>query len=131
MGASQSELHEHFSNMPDKALMEVHRDDLVDAAKAIYDQQMMERGLVAEDAEEPQVPELSSGEKLVTVVEFESADDAANAQAQLKKNGIPAYIAVAVPAAFAQQAVSLLDPGVSDEELAALAESAAAAKNQG
>ena len=130
MSASQSELHEHFSSLSDKALMEVHRDDLVDAAKAIYDQEMAERGLVAEDAEEPHAPELSSGEKLVTVVEFESADDAAHAQTQLKKNGIPAYIAVAVPAAFAQQAVSLLDPGVSDEELAALAEAAAAAKNQ-
>ena len=55
---------------------------------------------------------------------FGRAEDAAEAQAQLKRNGIPAFIAIAVPAAFAQQAVSLLDPGVSDEELARLAESA-------
>jgi hypothetical protein len=125
MGASQSDLQEHFSSLSDKALMEIHRDDLVEAAKAVYDQEMTQRGLVPEDAGDPQTPELSSGEKLVTVVEFESAEDAANAQAHLKKNGIPAYIAVAVPAAFSQQAVSLLDPGVSDEELATLAESAA------
>ena len=125
MGTSQSDLQEHFSSLSDKALMETHRDDLVEGAKAVYDQEMIQRGLVPEDAGDPETPELSSGEKLVTVVEFESAEDAANAQAQLKKNGIPAYIAVAVPAAFAQRAVSLLDPGVSDEELTALAESAA------
>jgi hypothetical protein len=109
--------------------MEVHRDDLVDAAKAVYDEEMTRRGLVAEDAEEPQTAELSSGEALVNVVEFETADDAAHAQEVLKKNGIPAYIAVAVPSAFAKQAVSLLDPGVSDEELTALAESAATPKS--
>jgi hypothetical protein len=34
-----------------------------------------------------------------------------------------------VPSAFAKQAVSLLDPGVSDEELTALAESAATPKS--
>src|ERR1700722_10521108 len=123
MGASQSDLQEHFSSLSDKALMEIHRDDLVEAAKAVYDQEMTRRGLVPEDAGEPESPELSSGEKLVNVVEFESAQDAAHAQEQLKKNGIPAYIAVAVPEAFARQAVSLLDPGVSDEELTALAES--------
>jgi len=56
------------------------------------------------------------------VVDFETASDAENAQEQLKKSGIPAYIAVAVPAAFAKQAIRLLDPGVPDDELAALAE---------
>jgi hypothetical protein len=128
MGLSQSDFQQHFSSLSDMALAEVQRDDLVEAAQAMYDQEMTRRGLVAEDAEEPQSPALSSGEELVSVVEFESADDAARAQAQLKKNGIPAYIAVAVPAAFAQQAVSLLDPGVSEEELAALADSTAAPK---
>ena len=110
--------------------MEVKREDLVEAAKAIYDQEMDRRGFVTDDtSEEPQnVAQLSSGEELVNVVEFESVEDAAHAQEQLKKNGIPAYIAVAVPAAFARQAVSLLDPGVSDEELAALAESSAPPK---
>jgi hypothetical protein len=126
MGVSPSDFQEHFSSLSDTALMEIHRDDLIEAAKAVYDQEMTRRGLVPEDTGEPESPELSSGEKLVNVVEFESAEDAAHAQEQLKKNGIPAYIAVAVPEAFARQAVSLLDPGVSDEELAALAESAAA-----
>lgn len=106
--------------------MEIKIDDLVPAAKAAYQQEMTQRGLAPEDSEQEAQPaaELSSGQKLVTVVEFESAEDAAAAQAHLKKNGIPAYIAVAVPAAFEQHAVSLLDPGVSDEELARLAESA-------
>ena len=130
MAASQSDFEQHFSGLSDTALLEVKREDLVDAAKAVYDLEMDRRGLVTDDpSEEPQeVAQLSSGEELVNVVEFESADDAAFAQEKLKKNGIPAYIAVAVPAAFAQQAVSLLDPGVSDEELASLAESAAAPK---
>jgi hypothetical protein len=125
MSASQSDFEQHFSSLSDEALLEVKREDLVEDAKAVYDQEMDRRGLVTDDvAEEPQnVAQLSSGEELVNVVEFESADDAAHAQEQLKKNGIPAYIAVAVPSAFARQAVSLLDPGVSDEELAALAES--------
>jgi hypothetical protein len=125
MASTQSEFQEHFSSLSDKALMEIHSADLVTAAKAAYDHEMTHRGLVPEDAGEPETPELSSGEKLVSITEFESAEDAAQAQAELKKNGIPAYISVSVPAAFTQQAVSLLDPGVSDEELAKLAESAA------
>jgi hypothetical protein len=130
MGASQSDFQEHFSSLSDTALLEVKRADLVEAAKAVYDQEMERRRLETDDpSEEPQeVAQLSGGEKLVNVVEFESAEDAANAQAQLKKNGIPAYIAVAVPEAFARQAIDLLDPGVSEEELASLAESAAAPK---
>jgi hypothetical protein len=121
MAASQSDFQKHFSEMSDLALMEVERKDLVDAAQAVYDQEMTRRGLTAE-ADIP-APELSSGEELVNVVEFESAADAERAQEQLKKNNIPAYIAVAVPAALAKQAIRLLDPGVSEEELAALAES--------
>jgi hypothetical protein len=120
MGATQSDLQKHFSGLSDMALLEVHRDDLVEAAKALYDQEISSRGLTVET--ESPAPELSSGEELVNVVEFESAADAENAQEQLKKSGIPAYIAVAVPAAFAKQAIRLLDPGVPDEELAALAE---------
>ena len=86
---------------------------------------MTKRELVADDAEEePQVgPDFSTGgEKLVNVVEFETAEDAAKAQALLKQNRIPAYLAVMVPEAFSRQAIGLLDPGVSDEELNALAE---------
>jgi hypothetical protein len=126
MGASPRDFQKHFSSLSDAALLEVRREDLVTAAQAFYDQEMESRGLTNEDIEEPgaATSELSSGEKLVTIVEFESADDAAHAQEQLKKNGIPAYIAVAVPGAFANQALALLDPGVSEEELAALAESA-------
>ncbi len=129
MGASQSDFQEHFSSLSDTALLEVKRADLVEAAKAVYDLEMDRRGLATDDpSEEPEeVSQLSSGEKLVNVVEFETPEDAAQAQEQLKKNGIPAYIAVAVPEAFARQAITLLDPGVSDEELAALAESTAAA----
>ena len=100
MGASQSEFQEHFASLPDKALMEIHSADLVPAAKAAYEHEMIHRGLVPEDEDEPQGPELSGGQKLVNVVEFESAEDAARAQAQLKKNGIPAFIAVAVPESF-------------------------------
>jgi hypothetical protein len=122
MGAAQSDFQKHFSSLSDIALLEVQRDDLVEAAKLIYDQEISRRGLTVE-TESPEA-ELSSGERLVNVVEFESAEDATRAQEQLKKNGIPAYIAVAVPEAFARQAIRLLDPGVSDEELAALAESA-------
>jgi hypothetical protein len=125
MGSSQSDFQQHFSSLSDKALMEVHRDDLVDAAKAVYDQEMTQRGLVAEDAEEPQSAELSSGEELINVAEFESTEDAARAQEKLRKSGIPAYIAVAVPTAFARQAVDMLDP-VSEEDLAAMAEAAKA-----
>jgi hypothetical protein len=123
MGVSQSDLQRHFSGLSDVALLEVKRADLVEAAKAAYDEEMEQRGLTETETDTP-APLFTGGEELVNVVEFEHAADAEHAQEQLKKNGIPAYIAVAVPAAFAKQAVSLLDPGVSDEELAALAESA-------
>jgi len=122
MSAAQSDFRKHFSELSDVALLEIKRDDLVDAAKLAYDQEIGRRGLTVES--ELGEAELSSGERLVNVVEFESAEDATRAQEQLKKNGIPAYIAVAVPEAFARQAIRLLDPGVSDEELTALAESA-------
>jgi len=122
MGATQSDFQKYFAGLSDIALLEVQRDQLVEAAKIVYDQEISHRGLTVK-TESPEA-ELSSGEQLVNVVEFESAEDATHAQEQLKKNGIPAYIAVAVPAAFARQAIRLLDPGVSDEELAALAESA-------
>jgi hypothetical protein len=122
MSAAQSDFQKHFSELSDVALLEIKRDDLVDAAKLAYDQEIAHRDLTVEN--ESGEAELSSGEQLVNVVEFESAEDATRAQEQLKKNGIPAYIAVAVPEAFARQAIRLLDPGVSDEELAALAESA-------
>jgi hypothetical protein len=121
MAASQSDFQKHFSELSDAALFEVERQDLVAAAAVFYDQEMTLRGLTAETASP--ATELSGGEDLVNVVEFESAEDAERAQQQLKKNGIPAYIAVAVPAAFAKQAINLLDPGVSEEELARLAES--------
>ena len=122
MGAAQSDFQKHFSGLSDMALLEVQRDDLVDAAKVVYDQEIDRRGLAVKTG--PPDAELSGGEQLVNVVEFESAEDATRAQETLKKNGIPAYIAVAVPEAFARQAIRLLDPGVSDEELTALAESA-------
>jgi hypothetical protein len=123
MGAAQSDFEKHFSGLSDVALLEVQRADLVPAAQAFYDREMERRGLAVE-ADDAQGSGLSSGEQLVNVVEFESAADAQQAQDLLKKNGIPAYLAVAVPEAFARQAVSLLDPGVSEEELLALAESA-------
>jgi hypothetical protein len=129
MGASQSDFQKHFSGLSDAALLEVRRDDLVEAATVFYDREMDRRGFQAETEEAP-ATELSGGEELVNVVEFESADDARQAQEQLKKNGIPAFLAVAVPAAFATQAIKLLDPGVSDEELAALAESAQAPEEE-
>ena len=122
MGAAQSDFEKHFSDLSDIALLELQRDDLVAAAKVVYDQEINRRGLSVK-TESPSA-ELSAGEQLVNVVEFESAEDATHAQETLKKNGIPAYIAVAVPEAFARQAIRLLDPGVSDEELTALAESA-------
>jgi hypothetical protein len=121
MSTLQSDFEKHFAGLSDVALLEVEREDLVAVAKAFYDQEIERRG-IALRSESP-AAELSSGEELINVVEFESAEDATHAQQQLKKNGIPAYIAVAVPRAFARQAISLLDPGVSDEELTALAES--------
>lgn len=129
MGASQSDFEQHFSGLSDAALLEVNRAELVLAAQTIYDDELERRGLVADLSEQEPTPTMfssSGSEQLVNVVEFESAEDAKRAQEQLKKNGIPAYIALAVPEAFARQAVSLLDPGVSEEELAALAESSQA-----
>jgi hypothetical protein len=122
MTAAQDDFQKHFSGLSDIALLEVERDDLVAAAKLVYDHEIKRRGLTV-TTESPDA-ELSGGEQLVNVVEFESAEDATHAQETLKKNGIPAYIAVAVPEAFARQAIRLLDPGVSDEELTVLAESA-------
>ena len=103
MSAAQSDFQKHFSELSDVALLEIKRDDLVDAAKLVYDQEIGRRGLTVEN--ELGEAELSGGEKLVNVVEFESAEDATRAQEQLKKNGIPAYIAIAVPEAFARQAI--------------------------
>jgi hypothetical protein len=122
MAASQTDFQKHLSGLSDVALLELKRADLVPAAQAFYDQEMEHRGLAAESEGTP-ASELSSGEQIVNVVEFESAADAQQAQELLKINGIPAYLAIAVPEAFARQAIRILDPGVSDDELSALAES--------
>ncbi len=125
MGASQSDFQEHFASLSDEALLDVRREDLVAAAQAVYDEEIRQRGLADSHAHEtPNAGGSGGNEELVNVVEFESAEDAGQALEQLKKAGIPAYVAIAVPETFARQAVALLDPGVSDEELAALAEGA-------
>ncbi len=138
------EIRSHFSLLSDESLLATNRDDLVDAAKAIYDEELASRGLneeepaddapVAADAE-PQ-PEGEVAEALVAVGSFTIVDDARMANGLLRSAEIPCGLVndkenlgvlhLMVPASFEQEALEVLAGEISEEELAAQAEAAEA-----
>jgi hypothetical protein len=122
----------HFELLSDAALLATIRNDLVDIAKKCLDDEISRRGLDAANAPNP--GELSDGERLVRIAKFHSRSEFESARALLRSAFIPSKqgnrigrrieleLPLMVPAAFAEEALQLLQSRVLDEELAALAE---------
>ncbi len=140
MNASPDEIRRIYSELTDEALLEMNREDLTEIARICYDQELAQRRLEprppepAGDSPEESVPDPGN---LVQAATFLSAADARLAQALLKSENIPAFLAdeisdiyvkglsgprLFVPAHYLDAARALLEAEVSDDELAAQAE---------
>ena len=135
----------HFAELSDEALLAIEREDLVDAAKACFDEELSSRGLAAAPTDPVAEHPEAIPEELVPIAKFVSPDEATYFVVLLRHEGIPAQltsehaiefrhlwnpalggIQLLVPAPLAEEAGAILDASVSEEELAAQAEAAAA-----
>lgn len=146
------DLRKQVSMLTDEALLEVHRSDLVEAARRIYEDEAASRGLswpdepavAADDGEEGEAAQDSAdpGAQLVSVAMFESIEEARFARALIENEGIPVWFAGELSPAkmmgdpkaglelvtheeYLEQAIEVLGSEVSEEELARQAEEAA------
>jgi hypothetical protein len=141
MEISRDDFRRHFELLSDEALLETNRDELVEAAKSVYDEELEQRGLNKPATEEPGEPMPDAlapqeGEELVLVATYNIPDEASLARGLLQSAEIPYvlqndYVALGgielrllVPQQYEEQAIEILQHEISDEELAAQAEAA-------
>jgi Putative prokaryotic signal transducing protein len=140
MEVSLDDFRRHFELLSDAALLETNREELIDAARECFDEEVARRGLnstgeeeaAAETAPQPTNP----AEELVVIATFSIPEDANLARGLLRSAEIPfhlenEYVALGgfqlrllVPAAFEEEAREVLEAEISEEELAAQAEAA-------
>jgi hypothetical protein len=135
--------------LSDDALLATRREDLISSAQECYDEELSRRGLnfeapvsagiAVEDAASEQGP---SSDEPVSIATFTVAEEASLARGLLQSASIPSHLAneyaglggfqlrLMVPAAFVEQAFEVLGAEISDEELAAQAEAAAALESE-
>ena len=149
MDISLEDFRRHFGLLSDESLLATNREDLVDAAKTCYDEEIERRGLNAEPApEESGEPltveaEAATGEPggLVSIASYPFPDEARLAWGLLKGAGIQAFLAneksalgalhLMVPAEDVQTSLQIIGgEGISEEELAAQAEAAMAEEEE-
>ena len=141
----------HYALLSDDALLEIERDELVDAARPYYDAELAERKLALPDTEQSAPSANSSGHAIgdapgrtedspQLVATFLSLEDANLARGLLQSADIPCsleneYMAqrsgnsalrLMVPASAYDRACEILDTEISEEELIAQAEAGAA-----
>lgn len=135
----------NFEGLTDEALLEVKREDLVEAARECLDQELVARGLHAYPPRGTEQPDGTGqsheAEEMVLLDTFASSSEADLARALLESNGIPCQLGdtmaaaglpmyaaegvqLYVPARFQEQAELILTADISDDELAAQAEAA-------
>ena len=144
----------HFELLSDATLLGTRREDLVDAAKTVYDQEVANRGLNklspttappdehADDGasaqpgeeDEQQESEHDPTERLVSVGSYTIVDEARMARGLLQIAGIPCGLEneksalgalhLMVPESHLEAALEVLGGEISDEDLAAQAEAA-------
>jgi hypothetical protein len=141
---SLDDFRRHFELLSDGALLETNREDLVEAARGCYDEEVARRGLNSppgdEIAAEPAgTPEASPGEELIVIATYNIPEEASLARGLLESAEIPYHLEnefaalggfqlrLLVPAAFEADALEILEAEISDEELAAQAEAAGVA----
>ncbi len=137
MKLDPAELRQQYESLSDEALLAMNREDLVDLAQQIYDEEVESRGLgcSTEAESESGKPENESGEELVEAAVYESRSEARLAKSFLLSAEIPcelenefalndAPLRLLVPASLLDQALDVLGAEISEEELAAQAEAA-------
>ena len=147
MEVSLDDFRRHFEILSDEALLSTDREDLVEAARGCYDEEVARRGLNSsvddEIAEEPAGTEpVSAGEELVLIATFNIPEEASLARGLLESAEIPYQLEnehaalggfqlrMMVPAKFQEEAIEVLETEISDEELAAQAEAAATTESE-
>ena len=125
-----------YENLSDEALHSMNRDDLVELAQQIYDEEIATRGL-GKPAETPlaEAPQPETTEEMVEVATYTSRSEARLAKSFLLSAEIPCELEnefelkevelrLLVPISLLEQAQEVLGAEISDEDLAAQAEAA-------
>lgn len=155
MEISSDDFRRHFEVLSDEALLATNRDDLVEAAQSVYDEELAHRGLIADGASD--APEAEGepvadadvaladaegavNENLVSVGSFTVMEEARMARGLLQVAGIPSGLAnektalgalhLMVPASLEEAALQVLAGEISEEDLAAQAEAAGFADSE-
>jgi hypothetical protein len=139
---SLDDFRRHFELLSDETLLSTNREELVENARGVYDEEVARRGLdtpATEDAAaEAGLAAVAPGEddELVVIATYHIPDEANLARGLLQSAEIPFllqndYVALGgielkllVPKSFEEQALEILAHEISDEELAAQAEAA-------
>lgn len=138
-----SDLRAQYSLLSDEALMGINRDELVESAQQILDEEIQNRGLKnkpeAKSSSSESEPLPTPDEEMIEVARYGSHSEAGLARSLLLSADIPcaiegeselqeADLRLLVPASLEGQALEVLHTQISDEELAAQAEAAGEAE---
>lgn len=141
MEVTLDDFRKHFGLLSDEALLETNRDELVDAARQCYDEEVARRGLNAPEREEEEPPQQQQthepeGGPMVLLATYIIPEEASFARGLLQSAGVPFMmenelaplggfqIQLMVPAAYESDAREILESELTEEELAAQAEAA-------
>ena len=138
MEISLDDFRRHFELLSDAALLETNREDLVEAARGCYDEEVARRGLNSSPADEEvaAAEPVAEAPELVVIATYNIPEEASLARGLLESAEIPYHLEnelaplggfqlrLLVPAAFEADAIEILEAEISDEELAAQAEAA-------
>jgi hypothetical protein len=140
----------HFELLSDESLLSTNREELVEAARRVYDEEIERRGLNAPPEESTEAAEAAAAaghgvdpaDELVVIATYNIPEEASLARGLLESAGIPyqidnEYAALGglqlrlwVPASLEADAVEILEMELSEEELAAQAEAAGVAEGE-
>jgi PhnB protein len=133
MKVSVEDFRRQYAGLSDEALLDVDRRELVDMARACYDQELARRQLKTPApapgaAPEPQPP--AEVEEFAVAAAYESPEEAKLAREFLRAAGIRAQLGtngltLLVPVSTREDAREVLDAQISDEALAEAATGAA------
>jgi len=146
MDTSIQEFQKHYESLSDEALLEEHRNELVEPARKCLDAELARRGLTAQaqaaEAAEEQ-PSADPGDQMVAAAVYSNMEEADLARALLESAGIECFLGNEHTAGFTftlpndisglpllvsannlDQAREILAAPVSDAELVAEAEAA-------
>ena len=132
MKVSAEDFRRQYAGLSDEALLDVDRRDLVELARACYDEELARRQLKAYSpatAKSEREPD-DEGEDFAVAATYVSEEDARMARELLKSAGIRAHLgagglALLVPVSTRENAREVLNAQVSDEELAEAAAASA------